>query len=298
MRRLFRVLPLVALFAAFGLLPARAEPRGTYLLEEHVPASTLAFLSFNQLDTWHARWAKTGLGRLAADEEMQAFFEPLVQQIENFAKDGMSEVPPFAIEFLNHLHSVKGQVAVAIVDVDPQEEVLKAALSVDFKDSTEEFVAFLKGLKQQMDPESRQVKMETRDGRIWLTMDTGDFVVTGTVQDTTFLLATDAGLLEAMLGGPVDGSLAASGEFQKVRTRCGGDDLAFFSYGNIASALEKFGDMMPPEVQGIGGALGLDTLKSVAYGLAFKGDGFQDTMMVHAPKADHGLVPLLKMAPP
>ncbi len=31
--------------------------------------------------------------------------------------------------------------------------------------------------------------------------------------------------------------------------------------------------------------------------MAFKGDGFRDTLMLHAPQADHGIVPLMKLPP-
>jgi hypothetical protein len=44
-------------------------------------------------------------------------------------------------------------------------------------------------------------------------------------------------------------------------------------------------------------ALGLDTVRSAAYGLSFSGDGFADSVAIHAPRADHGIVSLLKMEP-
>ena len=52
---------------------------------------------------------------------------------------------------------------------------------------------------------------------------------------------------------------------------------------------------MDDEVRTVANALGLDTLKAAAYGMAFSGDGFMESFVLHTPGADHGIVPLVAM---
>jgi hypothetical protein len=116
--------------------------------------------------------------------------------------------------------------------------------------------------------------------------------------DTTFVVATSPALLAGAVGAPAaQGTLAASPDYQGVLKRVGREGLAVFAYGNVPAAVAAFAPDLKGRKGGMANALGLDTVKAVAYGMSFAGDGFRDTLVVHTPGADHGLVPMLRMAP-
>jgi len=292
-----RVLALVLLLPLLGLLPARAEPSRAFQLEARIPASTLAFVSLERIDTWARRMDATAIGKLMADEEMKAFLAPVVEAVEQLVKGGMMEVPPLLIEAFEQLQGLEGQIAVALVDLDARGRRPSLVASLDFGDKVDDFLEFLRRVQAEVDPSGSHLKTSTRDGRTWWEVDTGQFPIVATTVDTAFVLATDPALLERVVAGGAASSLAASESFLAVQRRAGGSDIGIFAYGNVASALEKFGDKMPRDAQRITSALGLDTVQAVAYAMAFKGDGFRDTLMIHAPAADHGLVPMLEMKP-
>lgn len=297
MRRAHRIVPFVLLVSMLGLLPARAEPRSGFHLEDRVPANTLLFASLENVGTWESRWNATAMGKMMNDPEMRAFFTPMMKTIEQLAQQGMAELPPMAMEAIGMLSGLKGQLALALIDIDPPNEQVKAALSIDFGDQVQDFMKFLDRMRTEMDPQGR-VQTEQRDGRTWWHLDTGEVPIHASTADTTFVVTTDAALLGSILAGPSEGSLGSQEEFLGVRRRAGGGDLAMFAYGNVKAALARFGDMvMGPRERHIANALGLDTVSSVAYGMAFKDDGFRDTVMVHAPGADHGLLPIFQMKP-
>jgi len=64
MRRALRIIALVAFVPLLGLLPARAEPSAGFHLEQRVPASTLAFVSMERIDTWQRRMDSTAIGKM------------------------------------------------------------------------------------------------------------------------------------------------------------------------------------------------------------------------------------------
>lgn len=297
MRRTSKTLTLVALVSLLGLLSARAEPRPAFRLEGRVPASTLAFASLEQLDGWQQRLEATAIGKLMSDPEMQAFFAPLGEAVEQLVAGGGIEVPPLVMDLFGQLRGLRGQAAIALVDVDVERDWPLAALSLDFGDQVDDFVGFLERLRAELDPSGGNVKTVEKDGRTWWRAKAGGKIIHATAVDTAFVVATDEGLLQTILGGTVAGSLAEDEDFRTVKARAGGDDLGIFVYANVDAALASFGHLIGARERRIASALGLDTVKSVAYGTSFRGDGFRETLLIHAPDADHGLVPTLDMKP-
>lgn len=300
MRRGPRIIALVALVPLLGLLPARAEPSEGFHLERRVPASTLAFASMERIDQWQQRLESTAIGKLMADPEMEAFLAPLSEAAEQLVQGGMMDVPPLVIDLVQQMAGLRGQLGLALVSVDMAEERPVLAASLDFGDHVGDFIEFLARVQREIDPEGNVVKTVEHEGRTWWEADLGSgapFSIHATTVDTAFVLATDRDLLKTLLAGEAESSLGTSEDFLAVQRRAGGGDLGVFVYANVPSALDAFGSMIPPEGLAVANALGLDTLKAVAYGMAFKGDGFQDTLMVYAPGADHGLVPMLEMQP-
>ena len=98
MRRGLHFITLVSLVALVGLLPARAEPRDGFHLEQRLPGSTLAFASMEDLGAWQQRIEATALGKMMADPEMQAFMAPITGAVEQMMEGGMAEVPPLVMD--------------------------------------------------------------------------------------------------------------------------------------------------------------------------------------------------------
>ncbi len=299
MRTLRRVLAAVALVACTGLLVARAEPPAAYRLEARLPASTLAFASVENVHRFGERASKTALAQLMSDPEMQAFLKPIVGAVHEVAAGSVSEMPPALKDGLALLGKIHGQVSLALVSMDVRQDKPTLALSIDFGGASDEFVAFLTKLQQEMDPGGDLVKSSMRDGRQVWDADVGPVAIHATVKDGAFVVATDEALLARLVGDEAPDGLGQQADFQAVRSKCGGDDLALFLYGNVPAIVDLAKGQMPRAERGmaIANVLGLDTLKGAGYGMSFVGEGFRDTVAIHAPGADHGIVPLLGMKP-
>ncbi len=78
-----------------------------------------------------------------------------------------------------------------------------------------------------------------------------------------------------------------------MRAQTGGADLALSVYANVPGILARV--KMPDEAHRIASALGLDEVDAAGYGMAFKGDGMLDSIVVDAPKSSHGLMKAFAM---
>ncbi len=307
-RRLATPLTTIALWSAlvFGaLVPARAEPVTPLRLEALVPSTSIAFVGIEEIGSWEARAADLSLAKMAKDPEMQAFLKPISEDVEKLLKGGggkgpFADVPPIVFEVLEQLRGLKGQVAVALVRFKSPEDFAIAA-GLDFGDHVGDFTKFLARMKEQAGDDFPLQVVEDK-GRTWWTMGGpeahGGPQLAATVLGTSILLSTDRAWLDevvASAAAPMASSLAQSADFQGVKSGVGGADTALMAYANVPSILGQVG--LDEEGARIVKALGADAITAVGYGCAFKGDGFLDTLVVQAPGADHGLLPLLRMRP-
>jgi hypothetical protein len=305
MRRFrFTALIVVHLALAAGLRSTRAEPSGGFRLEGRVPASTLAFASLEGLGPdMFDRLGETGIGRFFADPEVKAFLAPIQEGFMELIEQGggrggpFSGMPPIVFEALEQLSAVNGQVAVALVDIDAEHEMPRVVASLDFGSKVDEFVAFLERLRSEIDPDGQHLRAETREGRQFWSVADAPVPIVATVVDTALVLATDEGLLLEAVRGGGEGSLGGSGDYSSLRARTAGDRPIAFVYANVAALLRVFAGDMGSGPKAIPLALGLDQVKAAAYGLSFAGDGFRDTLAIHAPGSDHGILPLLRSRP-
>ncbi|MDJ0522560.1 MAG: type II secretion system protein GspG [Planctomycetota bacterium] len=292
------VLALAALFV--GVPMGYAEPRDSWSLEARVPSSAMAMVSIEDVGGMTAKFEKTAIAGLFREPEMQAFFKPIEEAIEQLLESErgspFGEATPMIMKLLEQMGHLRGQIAVAVVDFDPSQGMPQIAMSMDFGQHVGEFAQFLDGMRKEIDPQGNAITSFSKDGRTWWQVQDGP-PITATTVDTAFVVATDPTLLEGVLAGAGESSMAASVDFSSVRTRCGGDQLAVYAYANVPAIIDTFGAEMPDEVRRIANALGLDTVRAAAYGMAFSGDGFMDSFILHAPDASHGIVPLVTMPP-
>lgn len=299
--RTYKTVFCLAVLAAFlVVLPkGHAEPRNGWHLENRVPANTLGMISLEGVGSWKAQFDKTAIAGLAREPEMKAFFDPIGKALEEMlaADEGdgpLGEMSEVVRESLEHLKGLHGQVGVALLDVEMEEGVPKAVATLDFGPNIADFAEFIERMRAKLDPESETVKKFKRDGRTWWQLQE-KMPITATTVDTAFVVATDAALLESVLAGEIENSLGASTDFRVLRNRVGADELAVYAYANVPAISDLVMPQFGEKERKIANALGLDTVKAIAYGMAFRGDGFMDSLIVHAPDADHGLVTLMTM---
>lgn len=299
MRRAKQWVCVLALAAFVLAMPTGyAEPRDGWNLESRVPSSALAMISIEDIAGMEAKFEKTAIAGLFREPEMQAFAKPIgeaIQQLmESEGNSPFGEATPLVMRLLEQLGHLRGQLALAVLDFDPSQGMPQLALSMDFGTHVGDFAAFLDGMRKEIDPDGNAITSFQKDGRTWWQVQDGP-PITATTVDTAFVVATDPTLLEGILAGAGESSMASSAHFSSVRTRCGGEQLAVYAYANVEAIVDRFGSEMPEEARRIANALGLDTLKAAAYGMAFAGDGFMDSFILHAPNASHGIVPLITM---
>ncbi|MDJ0973199.1 MAG: DUF3352 domain-containing protein [Planctomycetota bacterium] len=291
------------LAAAVSLLPAgHAEEGQPFALEARIPASSLGMISLESVGTWGARWEKTAIAKMIADPDMQGFVDPIAEDIEKLmsgegGRGPLEDVPPVVMDLLEQLKGLEGQVGFAVLGMQEGQRVPTMAASLDFGPHVNDFTTFLKRVKAELGEDGDAIVTTEKDGRTWWQIDADEMLVSATTVDTTFVLATDPATLQQIIGAGREGSLAATSDFQAVRKKAGGDDLGAFVYANVPAIMEIVGEEMPRDARKIAKALGLDTVKAAAYGMAFKGDGFMDSFVIHTPGADHGLA-AMDLLPP
>ena len=317
-RRLLSAAVAAALAIVAFVPGARAEPVGGLRLETLVPDRTLAFASLEDVGSWGERAKETAIGKMLADPEMKAFTEPLVKELEKFAKgegdDGKKpekgddsdegrgrhgfQIPPVVGKLIEQLKGLKGQVAVALVDVVEGHGPVLAG-GFDFGEHVSDFVTFLKRVAAEAEKGGPKITMEEKGGRTWFTLADGERPAAfATSVGSSILVSTDVTWVESVVASeaaPVAGPLSASAAFQAVKAGMGGAGLAMFVHANVPSILERV--HLSDETKRVATALGADTVRAAGYGVAFRGDGFLESLVVDAPNADHGLVSLLQMKP-
>ncbi len=291
---------LAALALAATARPGAADPVAPFRLENLVPGRTLAVASFEEVGGLGARFRKTALGRMFADPEMAAFAGPVGEDIQKLMKGEGSQglpIPPAVLKLLEHLTGLHGQAGVALVDMPEGKPVLAASL--DFGDRLSEFVTFVERIHEEQGGADMPVATEKKDGKTWISVgDPGHPAMRGTAVGTALFLSTDVVWVEELAksgAATIPGSLGEGEAFRRVRAQTGGDDLALAVYANVPGILARV--HMPDEAHRIASALGLDDVEAAGYGLAFKGDGMLDSIVVDAPKASHGLLKALAMKP-
>lgn len=296
LRRLMVPCALVVLFVA--LSRGYAEPRDDWSLEARLPQSTLGIVTIENVGTLEARFEKTAMSGLFREPEMRAFMKPIEKAMTEAMEAGeegpLGESGPMILKLLKQLEGLKGQVAVAVLDVDMDKEMPVVAASMDFGKNIAEFVTFMQSMRAELDPQGKAVREFEKDGRVhWQLIDGPP--ITATTVDTAFVLATDETLLGSVLAGVGEKNLATHEHFRAVKAKAGGEDLALYAFANVPAIVAKFEAEMGEDEMAIANHLGLDTVKGAAYGMAFSGDGFMDSLIVHAPGADHGIVPLMSV---
>jgi hypothetical protein len=294
-----RIPRLLCLLAFLVILPTgHTEERKGWHLEHRVPASVLGMVSLEDVGGWEARFQKTALSGIWRDPEMKAFMQPILDGLEEMLasdEEGpLGEYSELVHGALKQLEGLEGQVSVAIYDVDMEDGIPQGVASLDFGPNVGAFAEFLERMRAKLDPDSEVVKKFKRDGRTWWQLQKR-MPLTATTFDTAFVIATDVTLLEGVMAGTVEHSMGASADYQTVHGRAGGEELAVFAYANVPAISDLLMPKLEEEQRKMANALGLDTVKAAAYGMAFRGDGFMDSMILHAPAATHGIVPVLKM---
>jgi hypothetical protein len=299
------VAPLAGLSLLIFVGGAQAAPSAGIRLDRLVPARTLAFASLEDVGGWNARFKGTALSKLGEEPEMKAFMAPFEElgkkMLEGGGAPGMKgfKIPPVFLAAMQQLNGLRGQAAIALVDVVPGSGPVVAA-SLDFGDHLSDFVAFLEKLRAEIGKDGPPIATEQKDGKTWWSVSgpQGRAMVAATTVGTAFMVSTDPTWLAAAAAAPsasVQGSLADSESFQASVKNVGGDGAAIVVYANVPSILERVG--LPPEVRQIANAVGLDTVRSAAYGMSVEGDGYLESFFVDAPNADHGVLPLTRMRP-
>jgi type II secretory pathway pseudopilin PulG len=296
----------LAAFAILGLLRSgHAEPPAPFALEAHVPATALGFASLEGLGSWGERWKQTAIHKAAQDPEIQAFVAPILEDAnaviqgmmgENLGPDAKAGLDLVA-ELEKAVEGLRGQVAVSVFG-DLRSPTVVASL--DFGDHVSDFVAFLKRAQGALAERFGQspFRAEEAGGRTWwLFGEPGLEQAFGSDVGSAILLSTSREWVAAVAAGGAPGAatLAASSAFQETKNRANVTAAGGWLFANvpqIAAAIP-----MDADDRRIAAALGLDTLQGFAYSMSFSGDGFLDTIVLHAPGADHGIVPLLRTKP-
>ena len=114
-------------------------PYSAYRLERTLPDTTLAFLHVpSGKKVWQAL-GDSPFARLLRDQEMQEFLGPVLQQLDQMIgqqKKGISQA--LGMPFEEAIELIDGQIAVALVDLDPSKDVpFKLVFSMDAPEKRE-----------------------------------------------------------------------------------------------------------------------------------------------------------------
>jgi hypothetical protein len=307
MRRVLSSVALVVL-ASFGLVRGgRAGPPAAFALEAHVPANALGFASLEGVGTWEERFKQTALWKIGEDPEIQAFVKPILEDaeamIQGMVGEAAGEDAKQGLDLLadleKQLEGLRGQIALAVFGADIRNP--EFAASLDFGEHVSDFVAFLKRAEKLVTEKmgGSPFRATEEGGRTWVLLgDPGNEKVFGTDVGSALVLSTNRQWLTALASGaapPGSTSLQATSAFQETRVKANVSGAGGWLFANVREIVSRV--PMDDEGKRIANALGLDTVQSVAYSMSFAGDGFLDSLILHAPGADHGLVPVMRTRP-
>jgi hypothetical protein len=298
----------VLAFALFSFVPSgRAEPAPAFRLEDHVPASSLAFASLEGIGTWGERFQATALWKIAQDPEMQAFARPigedLTAAIDALAGQRMGPDAKRGVELVQSLgkalEGLRGQVALALTDVAGDRPVLAASL--DFGEHVSDFKEFLSRVQVEIAASFGEspIRSEESDGKTWWAAGPkGDEQVFATDLGSAFVVSNDLPWLKGVVaagGGKSAAPLSDAPTFQATRGRSNVEGASAWLFANVARILSVI--PIDDDDRRVVSGLGLDAVQGASYSLSFAGDGFRDTFVLYAPGADHGIVPMLRTRP-
>ena len=301
MRRHFLFAPAVVALTAILPRGSGAADVAPIHLEALVPAKCLGFASIEEIGTLGARFRATALGKMFDDPEMKGFLAPVKEDLEKLAKEKQAKgglpIPPMVMELLGKLTGLEGQAAVAVVDVTERKPVIAACL--DFGAKLSDFVEFMTRVKD--DPAGDKPPLSTRvDGghTYWLIGNPDHPEAVATPVGTALILSTELDWVTHTANSglaTVEGSLAASPAFQRVRAGTGGSSLAVSAYVNVPEVLAKA--KLKDRARKMIDALGLGGVEALGYGMAFTGDGMLDSLVLDAPATDRGLLTIFPTRP-
>ena len=134
-----------------------AEPRDGWSLEARVPPTALGFVSIEDIGGMEARFEKTAIAGLFREPEMKAFVAPIEKagrEMLEAGEDGpLGESGPMVLKVLEQLKGLKGQVAIALLDVDVDAEKPEIVASLDFGPHVADFITFVQTTRAEIDPE-------------------------------------------------------------------------------------------------------------------------------------------------
>lgn len=301
-----RRLHLALLLSCALPVAAAAAPRHAFDehgLEHHVPASTLAFVEFQDMTAMKAAFHDLGLVKLMHDPGMQAFLRPALQ----FAKQmlaqeaGNAQWAQMAMQVLRGMNLVEGQIAFALIDaMAPDGLPVTMAAAIDFGANRERFQngahEFLStyGVPHEL--------VDFADHHV-IAFDLGGMPLYATFAGSRLVLANSKSALEdILLGKHREASLAGTESFQQARDRVTPGGAGMFAYVSVQTLMERFREQMDAQMGMMESmlirALGVDSLGGIGYGMRFEGRDVVERFHLESTGASNPLLDFMSATQP
>lgn len=271
----------LALLALSGV--ARTQD---YRLAERLPPETLAYLSVPSAPGLRRAVSELGLAQLFRTADGAR----LVAGVRGLVAQGLgqldSETRALLDELLGVASDLRGEVAVALIDLDMDTGAPRFALSADFGERAASFRATLEKRLQSYGERGLALGAYELEGQPVGTVDLDGLELHHAFAGGAWVVSTGREHIAPLLGGALRTSLATEPSFAACASRVlpqGAVPVLHLHLG-VATALERFGPMLPPEIGAAFEMLGLDAMGALAYGVSVEGGAVVERFRMHMPE--------------
>ena len=290
----------ILVLAILGL-PAPAQDAPAFELERLLPADSMAVISVPDVDAVRKAFGRTAIAKIFRDEEVRELIGPLVGMLdERLATLKKDE----GVDVVDLLDCLRGQVAVALVDIDHAKGTPRPllVLAIDARANRDRLLGFIGRGKMALQRQNERLKFSDRKrGEIDVTsIDDDGMTIEAAFVGTACVITLHPDAMNAVLDAHAAGAaakgLVGSTRWTASMKPVSGAGVPFLrGYVNVGRIFEKYADGIAPVKAWLeeSGVLGI---QAVSFTTTIEGAEFVDRVHVHGPAEKRGLFKLVPQA--
>lgn len=262
-------------------LSVHAEEENFSLIDQ-LPNRSLLVAHWPDIPQTMDAFQKTSLYQLFKDPEVKMFVDSMYDVAKPHVQGVLQQAEQqFGISLQDALGIFQGEVTLALVDIDFQQKKLGIAATIEFGENGETVHNAIELLKQ-MTRITFSTTMYENTEILVLDQAPPTMKVCYAVIGNSLVVCSTQELMQELIAAQSD-KLIDSANFKTVLSKVFAQDSvpSKMIYANVEKALQQFSPMIPPQIQQIGGMLGVMNIKSLAAGGSISGKRISSAMFLH-----------------
>ncbi|WP_372366274.1 DUF3352 domain-containing protein [Candidatus Uabimicrobium sp. HlEnr_7] len=275
-----------------------ANAQDNFQLYNQLPERTLVTWRMPNVSESRSAMKESALSKLFNEPEVQNFIKKTIDPFKMHLDGAMGQASQIlGMPLEKALGIFHGEVALAIVDINPQQQSVGAVLSIDFGDNREAIDSLLNLAKQS----TGFTFAEQQHGEYTLhsvEQMPPHMRVTYTIIGNTLVIGSQDTLLKQIISGTDSVLLKDTENVKAVAAQVHRNGTTVESlYINIEAAMKQFMPMAPPQVAPMMEKLGVAGIKAIGVGVNVAGNNINTDFYMHVPGEKNGVMSLLDIEP-